>query len=105
MEKYEYIKWFWKYIDDETPVLLFYEVDLENERYATRMAEVFCDGCVRRVIEEGFEFVTEAAIPQVDEINSETEFFAQIISKDEFEKVYDANKYFESITPPIKKFR
>ena len=33
-KKYEYIKWFWKYIDDETPVLLFYEVDLENERYA-----------------------------------------------------------------------
>ena len=80
MEKYEYIKCFWKYIDDETPVLLFYEVDLENERYATRMAEVFCDGCVRRVIEEGFEFVTEAAIPQVDEINSEPEFFALIIS-------------------------
>ena len=101
MGKYEYLKCFWKYIDDETPVLLFYEVDLENERYATRMAEVFCDGCVRRVIEEGFEFVTEAEAPQVEEINSEPEFFAQIISKDEFEKVYDANKYYGDITPPI----
>lgn len=39
-KQFEYIKWFWKYIDDETPVILFYEVDLENERYATRMAEV-----------------------------------------------------------------
>lgn len=101
MGKYEYIKCFWKYIDDEIPVLLFYEVDLENERYATRMVEVFCDGCVRRVIEEGFEFVTEVAVPQVDEINSEPEFFAQIISKEEFEKVYNANKYFGSIISPI----
>lgn len=25
MKRFEYIKWFWKYIDDETPVLLFYE--------------------------------------------------------------------------------
>ncbi len=41
MGKYEYLKCFWKYIDDETPVLLFYEVDLENERYATRMVKVF----------------------------------------------------------------
>lgn len=43
MNKFEYIKWFWKYIDDETPTLLFYEIDLENERYATRMTEVFSD--------------------------------------------------------------
>jgi len=101
MRKYEYLKCFWKYIDDETPVLLFYEVDLENERYATRMVEVFCDRQVKQIIEEGFEFVTEAEVPQVEEINSEPEFFAQIISKDEFEKVYDANKYYGDITPPI----
>ncbi len=54
MGKYEYLKCFWKYIDDETPVLLFYEVDLENERYATRMVEVFCDRRVKQIIEEGF---------------------------------------------------
>ncbi len=27
----EYIKFFWKYIDEETPVLLFYEVDVDEE--------------------------------------------------------------------------
>lgn len=32
MDKFQYIKCYWKYIDDETPVVLFYEVDLENER-------------------------------------------------------------------------
>ena len=93
IEKFEYIKWFWKYIDDETPVLLFYEVDLENERYATRMLEVFKDKTVNPVIEEGFDFVTEAPMPTVDEINCEPEFFAEIISKTEFEEVYNSEKY------------
>lgn len=92
-KKFEYIKWFWKYIDDETPVLLFYEVDLENERYATRMAEVFYDMVVKPVIEEGFDFVTEAPIPTVEEINCEPEFCAEIISKEKFEEVYNSKKY------------
>ena len=35
MDRYEYIKWYWKYIDAETPILLFYEVDLKEDRYAT----------------------------------------------------------------------
>lgn len=93
IKKFEYIKWFWKYIDEETPVLLFYEVDLENERYATRMVEVFNDKTVKPVIEEGFDFVTDAPIPMVDEINREPEFCAEIILKAEFEEVYSSKKY------------
>ena len=93
MNKFEYIKWFWKYIDDETPVLLFYEVDLESERYATRMIEVFSDKRINVVIEEGFDFVTEAPVPDVKEINQEHEFYAEIISSNEFENVYSAEYY------------
>lgn len=93
MYKFEYIKWYWKYTDDETPVILFYEVDLENERYATRMVEVFCYKSVRSVKEEGFNFVTEACVPSVQEINREPEFSAEIISKTEFEEVYNSKKY------------
>lgn len=100
MKKFEYIKWFWKYIDDETPVLLFYEVDLENERYATRMAEVFCDKVVMPVIEEGFDFVTEVSIPMVEEINREPEFCAEFIQKAEFEEVYNSKKYRGCIAFP-----
>lgn len=100
MKKFEYIKWFWKYIDDETPVLLFYEVDLENERYATRMTEVFCDRTIKPVIEEGFDFVTEVPIPMIDEINCEPEFFAEIISNAEFEEVYNSKKYMGYIEFP-----
>ncbi len=93
MNKFEYIRWYWRYIDDETPVILFYEVDLENERYATRMTEVFSDRKAIPVIYDDFEFVTEAPIPTVEEINQDDEFFAEIISKAEFEKVYNCNEY------------
>lgn len=100
MMRFEYIKWFWKYIDAETPVLLFYEVDLENERYTTRMTEVFCDKTAKPVIEEGFEFITEAPVPEIEEINCDPEFYAEIISREEFEEVYYAEKYSGSIEFP-----
>lgn len=102
MNKFEYIKWFWKYIDDDTPILLFYEIDLENERYATRITEVFSDKRVIPVIENGFDYVTEAPVPTIDEINKEPEFFAVIISKEEFENVYKTEIYAGEISFPIR---
>ena len=74
--------------------------DLENERYATRMTEVFCDKVVKPVIEEGFDFVTEAPIPTVEEINCYPEFYAEIISKEKFEEVYNSKKYMGCIEFP-----
>ncbi|MBQ8967476.1 hypothetical protein [Ruminococcus sp.] len=100
MERYEYIKWFWKHEDDRFPILLFYEIDLESGRYAARMLEVYADRRAVPVIEEGFEFITEAPIPPVDEINTEPEFFAQVISKEEFEAAYVCDKYTEEIAFP-----
>lgn len=92
-KEFEYIRWYWEYIDQTTPVLLFYEVDLENDRYATRMLEIFDDRTIVPVIEEEFEFVTEAPVPTINEINREPEFFAEIISREEFEKVYECSIY------------
>ena len=100
MDKFQYIKCYWKYIDDETPVVLFYEVDLENERYATRGAEVFINRKAVPIIEQGFGFITEASIPMIDEINEKEEFIAEIISKEEFEKVYQCHTYDEDIKFP-----
>ena len=82
MERYEYIKCNWNYIDDETPVILFYEVDLENERYARRMIEVFSNGRISL---------------EVDEINQDEDFLAQVITKEEFEKTYQLHEYFENL--------
>ena len=100
MGKFEYIKCFWKFIDDETPLLLFYEVNLENERYATRMIEVFSDKSVNSSDGEGFDFVTEAPVPTIEEINQEPEFYAMMISENEFERIYHAKEYPESVDFP-----
>lgn len=97
MGKFEYVKCFWKFIDNETPVLLFYEVDLENERYGTRMIEIYSDKSVNIVVEEGFDFITKAPIPTIEEINQESDFYALNISVGEFESVYNAKKYTGSI--------
>lgn len=88
-------------MDDETPVLLFYEVDLENERYATRMIEIYSDKSVNIVVEEEFDFITEAPVPTIEEINREPEFYALNISGDEFESVYSVEIYSESIDFPM----
>lgn len=56
--KFEYIKCYLNYIDEETPIVLFYEVNLENERYATRM--------------------TEVSVPIINEIHKEEEFLLKL---------------------------
>ena len=90
MRRFEYIKWHGNQSDTEDEFLLFYEVDLENDRYATRMTEVQKDGSVKQVVEAGFEFVTEAPVPTINEINSEPEWQAELITKEEFEEVYNS---------------
>ncbi len=92
MKHFEYIKWYIGH-DKDLPAFIIYEIDLDNERYATRMANIFADRTVIPVIEEGFDFITEAPIPTIDEINQEKDYFAEIISKEEFEKIYCSEKY------------
>ena len=103
MNNYEYLKFYWNYIDEETPVVIFYEIDLDNERYATRMTEVFHNRTSVPVIEPGFPFITEAPVPTVEEINQEDDFFAELISKEEFEEAYHGKHYFGTIQFPLNK--
>ena len=100
MERFEYIRCFWKYIDNETPVVLFYEVDCLNERYAVRMTEIFPDRSAKPVTEFGFDFVTDAPVPSVDEINENEEFFAEVISKEVFEAAYACQEYPGPLSRP-----
>lgn len=72
-------------------------MNLENERYATRMTEVFNNRKVISVIEAGLEFITEVSVPIINEIHKEEEFFAEIILKEEFEKVYHSRVYSGNI--------
>lgn len=100
MDRYEYIKWYWKYIDAETPILLFYEVDLKADRYATRMAEVFADRSIHQVLEPGNDYVTDGPIPEIGEINTEAEFMTKLITKEQFEKIYISDYYSDCIDFP-----
>ncbi|MBD5143602.1 MAG: hypothetical protein HDT22_08370 [Ruminococcus sp.] len=102
-KKFEYMKFFWEFIDKETPVVIFYEIDLTDEifrRFATRMIEVFPDRTVNIVIGESFEFVTEDSLPTVEEINQGIcgeEFHAELISQEEFQAIWHSKKYFGKI--------
>lgn len=100
VNNYEYLKFYWDYIDEETPVVIFYEIDLDNERYATRMTEVFRNRTSVPFVDPGFPFVTEAPVPTVEEINQEAEFFAELISKEEFEEAYHNKQYSGTIQFP-----
>lgn len=100
MEQFEYIRWYWRYTDDETPVVLFYEVDLANDRYAARMTVVFPDRSAEPVTELGFAFVTEAPVPTVDEINRDPDFFAELISKEVFEDAFRNPVYSGPLSRP-----
>ena len=103
MEKYEYIKWYVKEFKDNLAPVILYEVDPENDRYATRMVEIYEDGRVKRIEDPGCQFITEAPIPAVDEINKDyPDFYAEIITKEEFETVYTSDYYIGNVAFPEK---
>lgn len=88
----EYIKCFWQYIDRNTPVLCFYEVDEEEERYTRRNIDIFIDGNVEK-LGENEEFVSEAPCPTIEEINEMDEFKAFSITRQEFEDIWNQNSH------------
>lgn len=102
MHKMEYIKCFWKYIDKETPILIFYELDLDEERYATMIIDIFPDRHIEKSEDKINIFVSEAPCPTVEEINKMDEFKAFVISKQEFEVLWSdsSQKYKDSIGFP-----
>ena len=55
---YEYISCDWKHNFEEEPVTILYEVDLDEERYATRMIEVFADGHTNNLQDKEWKFIT-----------------------------------------------
>ncbi len=87
----KYVKYFWQYIADDTPVLIYAELD--KERYSTRCVNIFSDRHMER--EGEFEaYVSEAPYPSNDEINEMGEFKIFDISKAEFEEVW--NRFSET---------
>jgi hypothetical protein len=85
----EYFKASWIHDLDDEPILFYSELD--NERNEIRKIEVYRDDSFG-LADANFEFggtkLGLEPVPPIAEINSESEFLAQIISKEEFEEVW-----------------
>ena len=61
----EYLKLYWKHTSEkeaEEPVVIIYEVDLQEERYATRLIDIFADYHTENTEDKAWGFVTDAPI-------------------------------------------
>ncbi len=97
----EYLRVFMEYESDDMPVLYFYEVDVEEERLACRAIEIFVNRQAM-CMEDLYHDVTEMVpIPTAKELNKGlwgSGFSASVISKEEFERVWNSPVYQGTLT-------
>ena len=55
----EYVKLFWKHDYPDDPVVIIYEADLDDERYAVRLIDIFADGHTSNQEDKAWGYVTE----------------------------------------------
>ena len=92
----EYIQLFMEYESDDMPVIYFYEVDLNDNRFALRQMEVFADRTVKIENDLYHDVIEVCPIPTVDEFNTKVwgeGFYATIISKEEFDEIWNTRIY------------
>ncbi len=97
----EYIKLFMEYESDDLPLVYFYEVNLQDNRFILREIEVFIDRTVKLDDDPYRDVIEMCPIPTVDELNAKVwgeGFYAKIISKEEFEEIWNTGIYNESLT-------
>lgn len=97
----EYIKLFMEYEPDDLPLVYFYEVNLQDNRFILREIEVFIDRTVKLDDDPYRDVMEMCPIPTVDELNAKVwgeGFYAKIISKEEFEEIWNTGIYNESLT-------
>ena len=97
----EYIQLFMEYESDDMPVVYFYEVDRNENRLARREIEVFADRTVKLEANPYRDVIEVCPIPTVEEFNAEvwgTGFYATIISKAEFDAIWNTGTYHGNLT-------
>ena len=90
-----------EYESDNMPIVYFYEVDLNDERFALRGIEVFVDRTIEFYDDLYCDVIEACPIPTVDELNAKIwgeGFYATIISKEEFEQIWATEIYNGSLT-------
>jgi hypothetical protein len=84
-----YLRVRWIHDFEAEPVLIATELD--DERYERRKVEIYRDGrhdFADGERETGTTFLGEGATPPVDEVNSQSEFIAETIDRNEFERLW-----------------
>ena len=97
----EYIQLFMEYESDDMPMVYFYEVDVNDDRFALRAIEIFVDRTVKFYNDLYCDVVEVCPIPTVDELNEKVwgeGFYATIISKGKFDEIWNTGIYNESLT-------
>lgn len=97
----EHIQLFMEYESDDMPMVFFYEIDLNNEHFALREIEVFADRTVKLTDDLYHDVIEACPIPTVDEFNAKIwgeGFYATIISKEEFDKIWITKTYTGNLT-------
>ena len=64
----EYIQLFMEYESDDMPMVYFYEVDVNDDRFALRAIEIFVDRTVKFYNDLYCDVVEVCPIPTVDEL-------------------------------------
>lgn len=99
----EYVKVFWQHTSEKEakePVVMLYEVDLNEDRYATRMIEVYSDGRSDNIEDKAWGFVTESPVCTAEEINAGEygeEILACSITGFEFNEIWHTRSYCGSL--------
>lgn len=84
----QYVKCIWFHNSNEYPVLLYSELD--KDRYEVRKIEIYRDNRIIYAHTKHNEMeLGEVPVPNVEEINRESEFYAMKITQKEFEVVWE----------------
>lgn len=97
----EYMKLFMEFESDDMPMVYFYEVDLNDNRFMLRQIEVFADRTVKVDNAPCLEVIEACPIPTADEFNAKVYgegFYATVISKKEFDEIWKSHSYSGSLT-------
>lgn len=93
----ECLKASWIHDLDDEPILTYHELD--DNRNELRKIEIYKDesfGLADLTFEFGGARLGLEPVPTIDEINSDPEFVAQVINKEEFDEVWEEyNNYLK----------
>lgn len=90
----------WEKSSPDEPCLMYSELD--DQRMERRKIDVYADGrwgFADEHEEVGGSGLGEASTPTVDHLNADSEYEAEMIDKEEFEKMWSARRRARIMTP------